>query len=138
MLESNPDKINWEILSTNINAIHLLESNPDKINWHYLSKNTNAIHLLEANQDKINWQAISANSGALKILERNQNMIDWLFLSINHNICTYDYDKMNEQCLIYKEELIKNRFHPRNLNKFRDWKIDGFYEDSDDDVDTYY
>jgi hypothetical protein len=25
-----------------------------------------------------------------------------------------------------KEDLMKNRFHPRNISKFRDWGIDGF------------
>jgi len=30
------DKLNWNILSYNLNAIKLLEENPDKINWSYL------------------------------------------------------------------------------------------------------
>src|SRR5437764_13796078 len=45
--------INWNRLSTNPNAIHLLEQNRDKIDWNWLSENTNAIHLLEKNLDKI-------------------------------------------------------------------------------------
>ena len=49
----------------------------------------------------------------------------------NPNIFTYDYDAMRDKCLIFKEELIKNRFHPQNLSKFRDWRIDGFDSDSD-------
>jgi len=32
-----------------------LEANPDKIDWNNLSYNLAAIHLLEANQDKIHW-----------------------------------------------------------------------------------
>ena len=51
----NPTTINWDILSSNPNAIHLLEQNQDKINWLWLSGNSNAIHLLEQNQDKIDW-----------------------------------------------------------------------------------
>ena len=43
--EQNTDKINWNYLSSNKNAIHLLEQNIDKINWNYLSSNKNAIHL---------------------------------------------------------------------------------------------
>lgn len=39
----------------------------------------------------------------------------------------YHYDFIKLRCLIYKEELFQNWFHPRNLNKFRDWKIDGLY-----------
>ena len=48
------DKINWYLLSRNLNAINLLEYNLDKINWDNLSENPNAIHLLEQNLDKIN------------------------------------------------------------------------------------
>ena len=33
------DKIDWEILSSNPNAIHLLEQNIDKIDWNVLSLN---------------------------------------------------------------------------------------------------
>jgi hypothetical protein len=40
-LEQNPDKIRWDWLSTNPNAISLLEKNPKKINWYNLSKNPN-------------------------------------------------------------------------------------------------
>jgi hypothetical protein len=39
--------IDWNWLSRNPNAIHLLEQNIDKINWFWLSENPNAIHLLE-------------------------------------------------------------------------------------------
>jgi hypothetical protein len=36
------DKINWDWLSRNPNAILLLERNLDKINWNWLSRNPNA------------------------------------------------------------------------------------------------
>ena len=52
-------KLNWECLSTNPNAIHLLEENKDKIDWECLSSNPNAIYLLEQNKDKINWEYLS-------------------------------------------------------------------------------
>ena len=39
------DKIDWEGLSLNPNAIPLLEQNMDKIHWYYLSLNPNAIPL---------------------------------------------------------------------------------------------
>ena len=52
LLEKNQDKIDWNSLSLNPNAIDLLEKNPDKIYWKYLSNNPNAIDLLEKNQDK--------------------------------------------------------------------------------------
>lgn len=39
MLENNQDKIDWNVLSGNKNAIHLLDKNQDKIDWKYLSSN---------------------------------------------------------------------------------------------------
>ena len=40
------NKICWDFLSENPNAIYLLEQNLGKIDWFYLSKNPNSIHLL--------------------------------------------------------------------------------------------
>lgn len=44
-VKANPDKICWNSLSKNENAIDILEENIDKINWWWLSKNPNATHL---------------------------------------------------------------------------------------------
>ncbi len=41
------DKLIWEELSLNPNAIYLLESNPNKINWDNLSYNMSAIDLIK-------------------------------------------------------------------------------------------
>ena len=124
------NKLDWYYLSVNPNAIHLiseaLEQNRDKIYWRELSRNPGAIHLLERNIDKINWDNLSKNSNAIHLLEQNPNKICWYDLSGNPAICTYDYDKIRAHCLIFKEDIIKNRFHPRNIPKFRDWGIDGF------------
>jgi hypothetical protein len=49
------NKLNWESLSLNPNAIELLKENKDKINWINMSINPNAIELLKENKDKINW-----------------------------------------------------------------------------------
>ena len=85
--------------------------NIDKIDWMHLSRNPAAIHLLEANQDKIYWYSLSRNPA----------------------IFQYDYDALRERCGVFKEDLMKDRFHPRNLiaGKFKDWGIDGF--DSEDE-----
>ena len=40
------DKVFWEWLSSNPNAVHLLEKNLDKVYWKWLSYNPNAVHLL--------------------------------------------------------------------------------------------
>jgi hypothetical protein len=39
MLEENPEKIDWDKLCLNPNAIHLLERNQDKIYWFWLPLN---------------------------------------------------------------------------------------------------
>ena len=49
------EKISWDYLSGNPNAIHLLKRSPEKIDWYLLSGNKNAILLLEKNQEKIDW-----------------------------------------------------------------------------------
>ena len=53
------NKLDWDELSCNPNAMHLLEAYPEKIDWQYLSSNPNAIHLLKANPMKINWGCLS-------------------------------------------------------------------------------
>ena len=46
------DKLDWNTLSMNLNAIPILEKNLDKVNWFNLSQNPNAIHILEKNLEK--------------------------------------------------------------------------------------
>ena len=96
------DKIRWNQLSKNPNAIDLLrekiteESEMDeddleklkeseKIDWVYLSGNPNAIELLRANQDKIDFIGLSANPSdeAIKLLKDNPENIVWGVLSAN-------------------------------------------------------
>ena len=132
LLKKNQDKINWVGLSSNPSegAMRLLEQNLNKIHWDWLSSNTSdrAMQLLEKNQDKINWNFLSNNpsEGALQLLEKNQDKINWLYLSQNTHIFTYDYQNMKLNFLIFKENLMKNRFHPRNISKFKDWGFNGF------------
>jgi ribosomal protein L24E len=103
-----------------------LEQNPDKINWNNLSRNPNAIHLLEQNPDKINWNNLSRNPNAIHLLEQNPEKIDWIILSFNPSIFEYDYDAMRLRMKPLAEELIANRFHPRNFDKFISWGFDEF------------
>ena len=133
------DKINWYGLSRNPSprALQLLEDNPDKINWFQLSENQSerALQLLEDNPDKINWYNLSFNPSprALQLLKKNTDKINWDGLFRNPHIFKYDYEQMKYNCMLFKEDLMKNRFHPRNLSKFRSWGTDGFNSDSDDD-----
>lgn len=104
ILEKNYDKINWNILCKNPNAIHLIErkltepyipeidfldfrdERPYKnINWDTLCMNPNAVHILERNLDKINYDYLcyNENAKAIDLLEQNQDKINWYILSAN-------------------------------------------------------
>ena len=112
------NKICWYTLSRNPNAIHFLEKNADKINWNGLSLNPNAIHLLEKNNDKIDWCELSRNPNAMMLLEKNKDKIDWIKLSSNPSIFNFNYEKLEERCNIYKEELIKKALHPSVIKRY--------------------
>ena len=96
----------WGNLSLNPNAIPTLEQNPELIDWYRLSENPNAIPLLEQNQDKICWFAFSHNP----------------------SIFEYDYEAMRLRMKPMAEELMANRFHPRNFDKWIGWGFDEFRE----------
>ena len=119
--------------------MQLLAENQDKISWYWLSINPSkgAMQLLAENQDKISWYWLSRNpsSHAMQLLAENQDKIIWENLFFNPSIIVYDYETMQKNCLLFKEELMKDRFHPRNLAKFSDWGIDGFDSDSEPDAD---
>ena len=80
------------------------------------------------NPDKICWEYFSWNSseGAMQLLEKNPDKIRWWHLSENPHIFKYDYKQMKDNCMLFKEDLMKNRFHPCNILKFKDWKVNGF------------
>ena len=82
-------------------------------------------------QKKINWWSMSRNpvNEAIKLLEANQDKIRWHYLSQNPAIFEYDYKAMKD--LMYNsglfEDLMKNRFHPRNIPKFEEWGHEGIF-----------
>ncbi len=61
---------------------------------------------------------MSRNPEAMDLLEKNQDKIHWGILSSNPGIFVYDYSKMSRP---FTEELMQNRFHPKNLDKFEAW-----------------
>jgi len=103
------------------------------VDWFGLSSNPNAIHILEKNLDKVEWGELSINPNAIHIIEQNLECMEmcWLvdgnYLFENPNIFTIDYKAMKTN--MYKEggfveELMQNRFHPRNIRKFANWGFD--------------
>jgi len=121
----DPDKIDWERLSGNPApaAMHLLEQHPDKIHWYSLSDNPApaAIRLLEEHPAKIKWDWLSGNPAAIHLLEQYPDKIDWWWFSRNPAIFVYDYAAMRISKAGLHEELIQNRFHPRNIPQFAGW-----------------
>ena len=103
-----------------------MEQNPDKIDWYYLSRNPNAIPILEQNPEKINWRELSVNPNAIHLLEKKPKKIDWSRLSENPSIFEYDYEAMRLRMKPLAEELMANRFHPRNFDKFVSWGFEDF------------
>ncbi len=94
----------------------------DKLNLNCLSANQNAIHLLEQNPDKIDWKTLSANPNAIHLLEQNLNKICWSILSRNPSIFTYNYPELKRRIKeTIAEDLMKNRFHPKNMDKWVGW-----------------
>jgi len=89
LLKKNKDKIVWEVLSGNPNAIELLRENKDEIDWEVLSGNPNAIELLRENKDEIDWEVLSGNPNAIDLLRENTDEIDWEVLSGNPSIFYY-------------------------------------------------
>jgi len=96
----NKDKINWNELSLNPNAIDLLEENYDNIYWDKLSLNPNAIELLKKQVEyeqsltaiehinlrtKIDWYSLSTNPSAIDLLIANPTKIIWDELCLNTN-----------------------------------------------------
>jgi len=96
-LENNLDKVNWQYLSGNPNAIHILKNNLDKVHWHSLSVNPNAIPILENNLDKVSGYCLSMNPNAIHLLFK------------------YDYQTMKQNNKDFCEELVQKVFNPCRL-----------------------
>lgn len=139
-----PDNsIDWYELSKNKNAISILKQNPDKIKWKYLSynKNPEAINLIRTrllkNKDihEFDWIAIVNlhNYDAIELIKENiYDIINYVIQEKNiiifidnfyRNpfIFTANYEYLKERINIILEELMMVMFHPKNIDKFKDW-----------------
>ena len=114
-------KLDWQLLSSNKNAIELLKENPDKIDWYELSINTNAIELIKANLNKIDWEYVSLNPNTIELLKENQDKINWKRFSANPSIFELDYKKMRENNQDMYEDLIKEVMKPSRVFKNPDY-----------------
>jgi len=136
------NKVDWEYLSMNPNAIELLRANPSKIDWRALSKNPNAFELLQERHDyekslgleeynkllnRINWVYLSANSGAVELLEANRDKIYWGSLSANAG--AFKIIKSE-----YESDPNSNRINWEGLSSNTNTKAIGLFEDNLDKI----
>ena len=115
ILEKNLDKLNWNILCSNPAAIHLLLKLPYRIYWFQFSKNTHplAIQHIRKNLEKVNWPNLSANPAAIELLKENQDKIVWYWLSKNSAIFEYNYSNMAKaRTDVIREDLLSVALHP--------------------------
>ena len=138
ILREYPDKVDWISLSINSSptAIKFLKENPDKISWYWLSHNITPMvnDFLKENPDKINWD-VRRNIRVLPSsrfpygshinwdkLSNGVSSNSWKILASMPNIFTYNYDVLKQRMEnTFGKELIINRFHPKNMNKWEGW-----------------
>ena len=141
MIAENPNQIDWERLSANPFAIELLTKNPSNIEFSMIVFNSGARELILANQDQFepwNIEHMTSNPCMFDAVEdelkNRPDRVDMDSLLSNPEILEYDYAAMWRRCMVFKEDLMKNRFHPDNVAKFVDW---GVWGNEDDEYDEY-
>lgn len=141
IITNNVSKIHWLWLCENPSewAGELVMSNPNKINFEYVSVNPSiwAKTLLEQHPHKIVFERLLENESdwAMELIRQNVthpdviNMHKTMFL-LNPAIFIkrIDYNQIEERFRPIRNEIIKNRFHPRNIDKFDSW---GYGDDND-------
>ena len=78
------------------------------------------------------WANLSSNPNAIPLLEKNLDKVHLNTLSEIRNIFAYDYEAMKNSMYRkggFVEELMANRFHPKNMEKWNDWGFPTIYDD---------
>jgi hypothetical protein len=95
IIRKNPDKIIWSSFCFNShpNAIAMIEQmlieDQSKINFNHLSRNPGAIHIILQHLDKVNIFHLSRNPNAMDILMENPHLIDNISICSNPNAIPY-------------------------------------------------
>jgi hypothetical protein len=138
ILKANREKIDWCELSGNQSdeAIKLLEeemiTNPDIVNWNILSGNPNqrAFAILEANPKNITYRRLSNNSNpkAIELLKKRMEVqndrlsandkIDWAELSKNPAAI-----ELIKTRIIYEDNLPHNTYMRLELREKINWSV---------------
>jgi hypothetical protein len=106
ILENRECYIDWNILSSNPDAMYLLKMHKDNINWSRLCKNSGAIELLRTNKDQIIWNELS------------HNKIDWMILSKYKNERIVE---LIEKRIIYEKKISSRDYEYLNYNEHLNW-----------------
>ena len=79
--------------------IHLLENNEDEIDWNNLSSNKNACHLLELckSPSLLDWPALCRNPSAMPYITKHYKYIHWPALSSNPSAVIMESSKKLRQ-----------------------------------------
>jgi hypothetical protein len=96
--------------------------------WYVASASSapHAIAAMQANPGRAYWPNLSANRNpdAFALLITQPDWIRWEMLSRNPVIYELDYAAMRRQMAPLREELLRNRMHPRHVHKLRtDWQL---------------
>jgi hypothetical protein len=105
-LKKNVDKISWEFLMKNPNAIQIYEDYPEKIEeiqsyafWQELCQNPYAIHIIEKNLHKIpdhGWAALVKNENAIHLIEKNLDKLDYIGLNSLYQRTYVCWERLSE------------------------------------------
>ena len=116
--------------------MEMLQVGYNKINWSGISANSadGALMFLESNLHNVCWSSLSGNPNAKteKLLRANASLVDMDGLAVN--VGKWSWNLLRElawsRCRVFKEDLMKNRFHPVNFAKFAVW---GFWEQEEEE-----
>ena len=82
------------------------------------------------------WKVSQHPNITLEFIEEHPEYISWDDISSNPGIFEYDYEGMKQKMINsdFFQELMENRFHPSNYNKWRGWGFeDMVLEENDSD-----
>lgn len=83
-LQDHLEKVNWKKLTYNPNSLPLFEKHPEKVQWDMFQMNPNPVWFIETfNPDRIDdhfWSKLS-----LSFVEKNIHRVDWMHLTENPN-----------------------------------------------------
>ena len=119
MIMKYPTLVNPCCLCMNPNAIPYLEKHPEFINWYILSENPAAILLLEQNLDKVNKNQLCSNPAAIELIKAHPDWINWLRLCgnpaaielIKANPDAWDWRGLSKNPAFLSEIVKEEHFH---------------------------